>query len=790
MTRKSYPDVTRGKLIIRIKIGSKFVYRIMCCLMTLLLIFIIYLYDSQVYYRTIFPLRVILDICLFVLIFIPTYAILRKFPKIKYGKQHLTLSIEKKLIYIIPLINTIFVINTLCLRIPSLGSLSVNMLAQGVEALPFLTMYLLASLSNGFMLSVITAKGSEVDIYDIFVYSVVFMAIQTIASLYGFHLAGIDGLRTTIACLFVLISVIYLYCLRRFSIRCIDIKRDNYFPLVAILSLAFFFYYYFNLLYNHYSDQGVMLANTNSILYRGNLESYYRASVCYPAVGGFYVICFIYTTGLNNVILASVLAFTVAYLLFPIITYKLMKSIMPNSEALALLLSAMSVYMDGIGVIMLPIYKPKIDDYFMKLSNPRPPIKRILNFKISPKMCSLYISTTSHLWFNPYKVFATLAAITSIIPLLRSREHDYELLLSGLLLAQSFINPRASFITLLTLTILWALKKLNFIDMVASVLTCFAFISPLAWTVIYKITASFIKVYLGRLYELPIEAESYLVLMESVLKSNSLLLAVGIILTSIYVYYWLRLLRLRSPHKSVSPTLPLRLSATKLVLLFVLLSILDLAFISLYAYDLLPQDFVELIEGNRLLNTIRYLVFRYHIMMVLSLITLLSLKLDLRIILVVVVMLLPAYFLGGKIISFPVSLAILGMPTIYQIIKHKRSRTLVLFLLTLHLILGTLTSGMYGCLALSLDADPIFLDMPHVIDLLLKFNDTTKVCSGSYYSYYVRRTVKFANLIYSEDMNDCQLCLIDKYRGVKVNVNAKKLLYSGLRLVLAKLTEN
>jgi len=790
MAYNNYSEIVRGRFVIRIKIDSKTVYQTIRFLTMLSLALLVYVYDSQVYYQTILPLRIILDVCLFVFTFIPIYALLRQFSRTKSKKRHLTLNIKKELIYAIPLVNVLFIMNALNIEVPSLGSLKINMLMQSIEALPFFIIYLLASLLNGFMVLVTTVRKSEIDIYDIFIYSIVFMALQTIASLYGFHLAGVGGLRVAITCLFVLVPVIYLYCTRRFNIKHISIKEDSYFPLVIVLSIATFSFYYFNSLYNHYTDQGIMFANVNSILYRGNLEPYYKASAYYPAIGGFYVTCFIYTTGLNNVMLASVLAFTVAYILLPIVVYRLIKFVTLDSEGLALLLSAMSVYVDGIGIVALPMYKSKIDSCLRGSNIARHTIRQILNFKLSHETCSLYTSTISYLWFNPYKVFAVLASVTAIVLLLRSKKRSYELIFSGLLLAQSFINPRASFIMLLTSTILWIFGKLAFLEIIASILTCFTFMSPLTWTVIYKVTASFIEVYLRRAYELPIETELYVTSMESLLRSGSPLIVASIVLMLTYIYYRLKFSRLRSSNKLPNYTRSLKFSYTQLLSLFVALSILVLVFIILYTYSLLPQSFIVLTKKNHFLNIIRYLIFRYHIMIVLSVISLLLLKLNLRVVLLVIMVLLPTYFLGGRIVSFPISLAILNIPAFYQIVKHKRGKIAISILLTLYLILGTLTNGIYGCILTSSDADPIFLDVPHVINLLLKLNSTTRVCSGSYYDYRVRRTVKFANLMYSKDKSNCQLCLIDKYYGIDVDLNKRELLYSGFRLILLKLTEN
>ena len=776
----------------RIKVTLKMIRRLMYCLILILTALPVYAYDSQMYYKTVLPLRVVFDLCLFIIIFIITYTLFKLSGfEIKRERTLKTLIIGKKLAYFIPLLNAVFVVNTLYLEKPSLGTLESDLILQGIKALPFYAEYVLACLINGFMLleaiTMIRGKENRVNFYDIVIYSIVFMAIQTEVSIIGFHLFKVYGLRLAIICLFVSLSLVYTYCLHRSKISKVRIEVDKEFPLVLLLSLATLAFYYFQSLDDYYSDQGITLSNVNSILYRESLEPYYKANIYYPAVGGFHVACFIYTTGLNNTILASTLAFTIAYMFLPIIIYKFIRSVVLDNGSIALLATIMCIHMDGIGIIAFPIYKPEID---RRLARRPFSAKYILNFKLSPETCSLYTSTISHLWFNPYKVFAAVVSITSLILLLSSKNRNRGVLLSGILLAFSLIHPKALLIVILTSLILWALRRLSLLDTLMSVLMCLVYLGPLSWAITYKAIHSFMKAYLRRVYKVPPETEMYVSsIAYNVLKYNPLLLPIMAALILVIIYYWSKHSRTKSDYVIANFVSSNKPSVAKPVL-FIILSVTIFVAITFYAYGTLPQSFKDFIRNNCLLDVVRYLIFRYHIMIALLIVALVSLKLNSRMILALATLLLSACLFKGRIISFPVSLAVLGIPALYQIIKRKEFRIVIFSLLFIYLTLGTLTSGIYGYLMHSSEVDPIFTDMPHVVNILLSFDENTKVYSGSYSSYRIWRTACFADLVYSNNSSECQLCLIDKQSAILVTIRKENVLYSGIRLVLMKLSKD
>jgi len=146
------------------------------------------------------------------------------------------------------------------------------------------------------------------------------------------------------------------------------------------------------------------------------------------------------------------------------------------------------------------------------------------------------------------------------------------------------------------------------------------------------------------------------------------------------------------------------------------------------------------------------------------------------------------YILGEDAILFPISLLILDAPVLLWLIKHKPNILTICSLLTF-IILGVLTNGLYGIPIVSLKADPIYEDMPHIINILLEYSPDIKIYPGSYYNYYIRRTLSFAQLRASNSLDSSGLSLVDKQYGIKEDLkgNTTRILYSGKRLMLVEL---
>ena len=701
--------------------------------------------------------------------------------------------LTEKVLKIIPLVNILFLFNVLHLDIPAIGFLEIDMIKQGLEALPVYALYLLACLTNSFMLLATFTEDTHIDIYDVFVYSVVFIALQTIASIYGFHLMGLKGLKLSLAVLFIVIPAVYVYQIHKKEIQSIALERDRELPLVLVLSITTFFFYYFYVLYDHYSDQAVMLANVNSILYRGNLEPYYKATAYYPAVGGFYIAAFIYTTGLNNTILASTLSFTIAYMFLPIIVYRLVK-LLVNNGSIALVVSVMAVHADGLGILAYPIYK-NIIDYF--LSHPYNVIYNwnawyVLSFQLSPKTCSLYASSISYLWFTPYKVFALLASVTSVAMFLYPQQSTYKLILAGILLSISLTYPKATPLILLSFMLLWGLGRISTLkDVLILILTGIIGLAPLTYATTYKLIGEFIHLYLPSLYSLPAEKRTYVMcIVKYVLRTyltHSLIFATFLLLLVLIIYYRMKTSS-STESLSVMDVFSPRTSALSSASLFITLSLIVLVFIIYYIYDLLPYPLSRLVINSRPLFIVRYLIMRYHIMVVPLFLVPLFFRINLKLLLSILLMLSSIYLLGWIPVALPIPILILGIPILHYFIKQKYNIVITISLLTF-LVLSVLTSGLYGIPIISTKVDSIYEDMPYVIGILLNFDPGTKVYSGSYYDYFIVRTLSFAQLRLSNSLKGTDLCLIDKQYNIKTNLRSSntQIFYIGKRLMLIKL---
>jgi len=753
---------------------------------TILVIMLVYAYDQQVLYYTAAPIRYALDISLFIFIFIPTYSILKHTSVYKYKQPAYVILLPGIAMKMLPLLNTLFLFNTLLVEVPSIGTLNENMFIQSLEALPFYTLHIFACLVNGLMLLIALSKEVHVNIYDVFVYSIAFIALQTLVPMYGFHLAGLKGLRILLICIFIIIPIMYIYRVK--GKKSIVLECDEKFPLILALSVSTFAFYYPCALYSHYSDQAVMLASVNSIFYRGSLEPYYEACGYYPAIGGFYIASFIYTTGLSNTILASTLSFMVAYLFLPIVTYRAMK-LLVNNGSIALVATLMAIHMDGLGIVAYPLYKPIIDQHLQRAVNNLIYIERalnILNFDLSRRMCSLYSSSIVFLWFTPYKVLAILASVAAIVLVLYPYLSNHRLALSAIITSITFLNPRMTLIVLLTFTLLWGLKRLKSMEILILLLISLMSLGPLLWTIIYKVSAAFIFRYLARSLPFSVEIGRIVLMNKYLLKvhNNTFILAF-FIASVLYLYY-----RARSYQLVKRDILPVsdvvhKIPPDRFMLFFIMALCITLASVFLYINSSTLPYILKLMNDNYILYIPKYLVMRYHIMTMLSIFSLLLLKLNPSLLLSLSLMLILTYIIEPYLLSIP--LVILSIPTLTYLFRHF-SRGVIAISLLSFIILGILTNGLYGAVMVSSYASPIYVDIPYILEVLLKCDPDTQVYPGSYYNYFVWRTLQFAQLRPSDNLGTSDLYLIDRQYGIKISFESNIIhtLYSGRRLLLLK----
>ena len=85
-------------------------------------------------------------------------------------------------------------------------------------------------------------------------------------------------------------------------------------------------------------------------------------------------------------------------------------------------------------------------------------------------------------------------------------------------------------------------------------------------------------------------------------------------------------------------------------------------------------------------------------------------------------------------------------------------------------------------------ANPIYVDIPYILEVLLKCDPDTLVYPGSYYNYFVWRTLQFVQLRPSDNLSASDLYLVDRQYGIKISFesNVTRTLYSGRRLLLLK----
>ena len=200
------------------------------------------------------------------------------------------------------------------------------------------------------------------------------------------------------------------------------------------------------------------------------------------------------------------------------------------------------------------------------------------------------------------------------------QQSAYKLIFAGLLLSISLIHPKATPPILLSFMLLWGLRRISTLkDVLILILTSIVGLGPLIYAIIYKLVSEFIHLYLPSLYSLPTGKCIYVMrIVKYVLRTYltySLMLVTFIVLLAFIIYY-----KMKTPPsiKSLSVTdafLP-RTSALRSAYLFVILSLIVLVFIISYIYDMLPHPLLKLIIESRPLSIVRYLIMRYHVMVV------------------------------------------------------------------------------------------------------------------------------------------------------------------------------
>lgn len=667
------------------------------------------------------------------------------------------------------LINLKVIFSILWLNSPSVGFLDESILIQGAEGLLPLFEYSAVVVVNGIILAALVNRRNLIRTYEIATYVLCIIAGETFLSIYCFHIGSINGIRAGLLIFHIAIcgAIIGLYY--KLNVREIQLKIAPSDILLAFLSIGTFVLVYVpHGFYSMFGDTAVVIGSASSIIYRGSLQPFYVTDVYYSPIGGFVSTAFAYITGLDNILLASTIPFFISHLALPYVTYHFLKNFVTEDTRMAIMGSVMALLMDGLAVILLPTYAGNLT---------RP----IIEWQISPATKSLYFSSIAWIWLAPFKTMgiASATALCNILP----RKRTTGLLLGGVLLAFSFINPRQPFLAIFILAFLFGAKKIDLKEMAIVFSSSLILLGPVLIATVFKTLqlVQFILHQMGLIAgEISTQTEAYF----QVLTDNSLAItisaiAIGFLAIVLLNRSYSNSTRARA-HASYGKSLTSEYSTSKIPpmkikvlgkkryvllsfpdMLFIGLSILTLVYITLYAYQ---YSFFSRIHSDMLVASLDYIILRYHVLMILVVMGFLGLKRSPRLLvtsaaLVLITYLWIALTSVGKGITSPLILVALAIPSYSAFARLQKK--IILSVVMLFILLGVLSASLYSATVTTTKADVRCTDLPSLLPILLRVGINERVFAISTYSYFSSRVVGMAHLQLTSSPS-CQLYIIDK----------------------------
>lgn len=662
--------------------------------------------------------------------------------------------------YVVPVILNVYALSSiLLLDVPQIGSLSEDILFQGLTGLLPLVIFILVMCVNAFVVYVNVCGSAEIRLYKVAVYLFAVIAVETCISIYAFHVAGLVGLRCGLFVFHLVFVCLSIWSYRRFNAVKIRFRVVTSDLLLVLLSVGVFMMVYIPYgLYNLYSDNSVVVGNTLSIANRESLQPYYSSTSYYSPIMGFISIIFIYITGFDNILLASNLPFLIGSLLLPIVTYHFLRSFITDDSRIALIGAIIVTLMDGLAVVTLPLYFGNIT-------------YNTIHWNISSATRSLYSSNILHLWVTPYKIFSAACVVAAFSML--HKKHAIGYLLGGAVFFISLLSMRYAILGIFLLIFLFGLRKIGIRGIILFSLSIISFGGFVFSIHFYKSINSLLNTLVNRGFldssfasQLDISVKSmaidssFIIILISVASIGIIFLFRSIsfkkisddFFTSQFVFRGFPNISVRMGEKRKN----LVFSSITILSIVVILAMLIYVFIHVYSPDKL-----SLITTNRLSSILNSAILRYHILFVFFAVGLLSLKFNRRIALTIIALLILFFLVGmtiGFITSIPLLFVLLSLPFFSLCVKYKRK--LIIFSFLSFVLLGLFSSAFYSA-TVPKNTNTDFSDIQSIMDILLEEDPGTPVYSPSTYKYYVNRILQMVQLRSSSDSN-CSLFMIDK----------------------------
>lgn len=696
-----------------------------------------------------------------------------------------------KICFIIPLalnIITILLISTL--NFSEVGNLGIDALTQGLYALGPLLLFTLIIGANATVIYFKIHETNEVYLHKLATYLLVVLATEICIGTYGFYIGGQQGIQVSLCILHLLYIALTIWTNKKSKTKHYTIKINKPDLILLTLTIGIFTLTFFpSGIYNLFGDNAVIPGSALSIINRGSPEPYFIADNYYSPILGFTCIIFSFTTGLDNILLASNLPFLLGTILLPFISYTFLKDFITHNQKIALIGAIVVCLMDGLAAILLPAFNGTLSDL-------------TINLIISPQTASLYSSNICHLWIAPYKIFALTSAIAACC-MLSSNKASLNLL-GGSLFFLSFINPRFSILAITLLIFLLGLKRIN---LKSIGLFLFGTILFGGFTIPVHIYKQLLELFHAFKTTEIMNQIVYDQFKESISLLNTPTItpiAVVLIITALIGIFTITKFLQSNPinpqkfnDRFTLKALPIikinsKSTAKNIALNFDILSagllLLLFSYITIHAYS--PNIFL-FITNNTLLSITDNILLRYHILFALFILGIFLLRFNKQTALTITLMLL-VYIMGAALTNsitiFPIIFTILAIPTLNLLIKNQR-KIATLIILTF-IFLGLFSTTIYTGATNQTNINT-YNELQPILTILLEQDPQTPIYSPSPYTYYVDRILKMAHLELSTNPTD-PLYIIDVEYTYTTDLNSIlsndtfQVLYSGTRFILLK----
>ncbi|MEM2506814.1 MAG: hypothetical protein QXR45_12385 [Candidatus Bathyarchaeia archaeon] len=764
------------------------------CLMILMVLSIVFSFDSLISSLSVMPFRLIYDFAFsmitFVFIYISFCLILGEEPP----QKSLSLFFPKILITVPIALNISSLTSIILLENPDIGFLLENTLTQASMGLSSLLKFIAVSAANAIVLYLIIHREIIIQLFEIPTYLLAIIAIKTSLSIYAFYINGINGIRWVLSLYHASFILLTLKVNRLFEDKKIQLKVESTELFLALLSIGIFMMTYAPFgLYNLYADNAIILGSALSIVKRESLEPYYLASKYYSPIAGFIAVIFSYETMLSNLLLSSNLPFLATYITLPFVIYHFIKSFIIDDSRLIIVATIAASLMDGLAIVLLPLYEGKLTE-------------NIINWRISPLTGSLYASNICHLWLTPYKIFANVSAIAACSVL--HKQHPTNFLLSGVLFFVSLANPRYSILTILLFWLLFKMKKISTRNIILFLLSVIISSGPTFLTHLYKglygLFWSLCKI--GLIDEKSFS--SYINLLELFLiHENSPLIAMVILMAFLGLILMFCLDFTKKRHRDNDNNIyaskfsarnmrdsitikvdrikkEIKISCFKFTVLSIMLAIF--MYVVFHAYLIFS---IERLINSPFIAILNIIIVRYHVLTAFFIAVFFTLKCDKKIAFTSLTFFI--FFLFGGMVSMstsllPIVFVVLASPLLSFIAKQKEKIIMAFFLL--FIFSGVFSSTFYSATIKSIQITE-YNDLPNLLSILIKCKENTYVYSPSSYKYFVYRVIRMAHLNLSSDSSS-HIYIIDRDYTKKeiidalLNNNNFTLVYLGCKFIL------